>query len=61
MISASYIDFMLADEEAESSSWCIENKYFLAHIELPLDCYWHIVQMEALKYNVTALLYKLQL
>lgn len=33
---------------------------FLAHIELLLDCYWHIVQMEALKCNVPALLYKLQ-
>lgn len=32
----------------------------LAHIELHLDCYWCIVQMEALKYNVPASLYRLQ-
>lgn len=63
MINASYIHFMLAGEEAESSGCRIENNkyFFLAHIELRLDCYWGIVQMEALKYSVPASLYRLQM
>lgn len=58
-MSPTYILCLLVKKQKAEFGVLRITSIYIAHIEL-LVCYWRIVQMEALKYNVPALLYKLQ-